>query len=369
VYGTERSISCRVEPIARDGRPIGSGIVLTEHSASGERTRRRRDVAVTSGRTSRYGFMDLIGTAPALREALRLARAAARGPQTKPILVVGESGTGKELVAHAIHGEGRRAERPFVAVNCGALPRELVESELFGYAAGAFTGARREGQAGKFEAAHGGTIFLDEVDSVPLELQGKFLRVLDGGEVVRLGTATSVAVDVRVVAASNVDLRQRVEEGTFRLDLFHRLAVVEIFLPPLRERREDILVLAEAFLRQEASEAGRRPLALAAEVAAWLEAYEWPGNVRELRNLCARWVVTVEGREVRPEDVPRHVREALEAPLGTARQGRAGLRETEDAIIRQALHESGGRVGEAARRLDVARTTIYRRLKRWNGPS
>jgi transcriptional regulator of acetoin/glycerol metabolism len=360
--GTERAVLCRVDPIAQDGRVIGSAIVLIEPSAGGEKARRRREAVPTPGRTSRYGFTDLFGTAPALREALSLARAAARGPQTKSILVVGESGTGKELVAHAIHGESRRAERPFVTVNCGALPRELIESELFGYAAGAFTGARREGQAGKFEAAHGGTIFLDEVDSVPLELQGKFLRVLDGGEVVRLGTATPVVVDVRVVAASNVDLRRQVEEGAFRLDLFHRLGVVEIFLPPLRERREDILVLAEAFLKQEASEAGRRPLTLVPEVAAWLEAYDWPGNVRELRNLCARWAVTVEGREVRPEDVPRHVREPRP---GAVRPARGGLRQTEDAIIRQALHESGGRVGEAARRLDVARTTVYRRLKRW----
>jgi transcriptional regulator of acetoin/glycerol metabolism len=364
-HGTERPVACRVEPISRDGRAIGSALVLTEYSAAVEIPRRRREAPAASGRTSRYGFADLIGTAPALREALSLARAAARGPQTKPILVVGESGTGKELVAHAIHAESRRAERPFVAVNCGALPRELVESELFGYATGAFTGARREGLAGKFEAAHGGTIFLDEVDSVPLELQGKFLRVLDGGEVVRLGSAAPVAVDVRVVAASNVDLRRRVEEGTFRLDLFHRLGVVEIFLPPLRERREDILVLAVHFLNQEAREAERAPLIFVPEVAAWLEAYHWPGNVRELRNLCARWMVTVEGREVRPEDVPRHVREAPEVRPETAPHGPGGLRQTEDAIIRQALYESGGRVGEAARRLDIARTTIYRRLKRW----
>lgn len=367
-HGTERPVACRVDPIARDGRTLGSAIVLTESSAGGERPRRRREAALPAGRTSRYAFTDLIGSAPAFWEALSLARAAARGPHTKPILVVGESGTGKEMVAHAIHGESRRADRPFVAVNCSALPGELVESELFGYAAGAFTGARREGQAGKFEAAHGGTILLDEVDSMPLELQGKFLRVLEGGEVVRLGSAAPVAVDVRVVAASNVDLRHRVEEGTFRLDLFHRLGVVEIFLPPLRERREDILLLAEAFLKQEASEAGRDPLTLLPEVAACLEAYHWPGNVRELRNLCARWVVTVEGREVRPEDVPRHVREALETRSSATRPGRGGLRQSEDAIIKQALLESGGRVGEAARRLDVARTTIYRRLKRWNAP-
>ena len=203
---------------------------------------------------------------------------------------------------------------------------------------------------------------------MPFELQGKFLRVLEGGEVVRLGSAAPVRVDVRVVAASNVDLRKRVDEGSFRLDLFHRLAVVEIFLPPLRERREDIRLLAEAFLGQEASEAERSPLTLLPEVAASLEAYHWPGNVRELRNLCARWAVTVQGRVVRPEDVPRHVREASGARPSAPQADRSGLRQTEDAIIKQALLESGGRVGEAARRLDVARTTIYRRLKRWSAP-
>jgi sigma-54 dependent transcriptional regulator, acetoin dehydrogenase operon transcriptional activator AcoR len=170
---------------------------------------------------------------------------------------------------------------------------------------------------------------------------------------------------VRVVAASSVDLRRRVEEGSFRLDLFHRLGVVEIELPPLRERRQDILVLASTFLRQEASEAGHQPLTLLPEVAACLEAYHWPGNVRELRNLCARWAVTVEGREVRLEDVPRHVSEAVEQRPGATRPGRGGLRQSEDVLIKQALLESGGRVGEAARRLEVARTTIYRRLKRW----
>ena len=359
------SLTCRIDPISRDGQAIGSAIVLTEGSGAGGRPRRRREVAAASRRTSRYGFADILGAAPALREALSLARAAARALHPKPILIVGESGTGKELVAHAIHAESGRANGPFVAVNCGALPRELIESELFGYATGAFTGARREGQAGKFESAHGGTIFLDEVDSVPFELQGKFLRVLEGGEVVRLGSATPVSVEVRVVAASSVDLRRRVEEGSFRLDLFHRLGVVEIELPPLRERRQDILVLASTFLRQEASEAGRQPLTLLPEVAACLEAYHWPGNVRELRNLCARWAVTVEGREVRLEDVPRHVSEAVEQRPGATRPGRGGLRQSEDALIKQALLESGGRVGEAARRLEVARTTIYRRLKRW----
>jgi len=358
-------VTCRIDPISRDGQAIGSAIVLTEGPGAGGRSRRRREADATPRQTSRYGFGDIIGAAPALREALSLARAAARASHPKPILIVGESGTGKELVAHAIHAASVRSNGPFVAVNCGALPRELIESELFGYTTGAFTGARREGQAGKFESAHGGTIFLDEVDSVPFELQGKFLRVLEGGEVVRLGSATPVSVEVRLVAASSVDLRRRVEEGSFRLDLFHRLGVVEIELPPLRERVEDILVLANTFLRQEASEGRHRPLELLPEVAACLEAYHWPGNVRELRNLCARWAVTVEGRAVALDDIPRHVRDAVERrPRGT-HADRGGLRQSEDAIIKQALLESGGRVGEAARRLDVARTTIYRRLKRW----
>ena len=358
-------VTCRIDPISRDGQAIGSAIVLTEGPGAGGRSRRRREADATPRQTSRYGFGDIIGAAPALREALSLARAAARASHPKPILTVGESGTGKELVAHAIHAASVRSNGPFVAVNCGALPRELIESELFGYTTGAFTGARREGQAGKFESAHGGTIFLDEVDSVPFELQGKFLRVLEGGEVVRLGSATPVSVEVRLVAASSVDLRRRVEEGSFRLDLFHRLGVVEIELPPLRERVEDILVLANTFLRQEASEGRHRPLELLPEVAACLEAYHWPGNVRELRNLCARWAVTVEGRAVALDDIPRHVRDAVERrPRGTLAD-RGGLRQSEDAIIKQALLESGGRVGEAARRLDVARTTIYRRLKRW----
>ena len=168
---------------------------------------------------------------------MKLASAVSAGAQQKPVLILGESGTGKELIAHAIHAESARASRPFVAVNCGALPRELVESELFGYVAGAFTGARREGQAGKFEAAQGGTLFLDEIDSMPMEAQAKLLRVVETREVVRLGSARPVALDVAIMAASVQDLRQRVEEGAFRLDLFHRLSVVEIVMPPLRERR------------------------------------------------------------------------------------------------------------------------------------
>jgi transcriptional regulator with PAS, ATPase and Fis domain len=311
----------------------------------------------------KYSFADILGDSPALQDAITLARAVARSPSLKPVLILGESGTGKEVIAHAIHSESARSDRPFVAVNCGALPRELVESELFGYSPGAFTGARREGQAGKFEAAQGGTVFLDEVDSMPAEVQAKLLRVIETSEVVRLGSTKPIGLDVAIMAASGADARQRVEEGAFRLDLFHRLSVVEIVMPPLRERRGDIPLLATAFLDRECAELGREPLLLSREAADLLAAFHWPGNIRELQNVCARWAITVAGREIRSADLPAQIRDgAGPEPAGALGES---LRGREDAIIRQALIETGGHVAEAARRLAINKTTIYRRMKRW----
>ena len=339
--GGPRGLLCRVEPVTQDGRLLGSAVLLSPRSAAPVRGRSgsRPLSAVTA---AKYTFADFLGEAPSLREALDLARAAARLPHDKPLLLGGESGTGKELLAHAIHAESRRADGPFVAVNCGALPRELVESELFGYVAGAFTGAHREGHAGRFQAADGGTIFLDEIDSVPLELQAKFLRILEDGEVVRLGSARPVHVDVRVVAASSVDLGQRVREGRFRLDLFHRLGVVEIVLPPLRDRGDDVLRLATAFLEQECAGAGRAPLGISATAAECLVRYDWPGNVRELQNLCTRLVLTVPAPEFRREHLPRHIREAASTGSGAAEAG--SLRQVQDAAIQRTLWETGGDV-------------------------
>ena len=360
--GAEKVALCRVEPIIREGRTLGSVVVLSDRSTVSAREKGRTAMRNPGPGPTKYTFADILGNSPVLRETLNLARAAAHSPHQKPVLLVGESGTGKELVAQAIHAESRKASGPFVAVDCGALPKELVESELFGYAPGAFTGARREGQAGKFEAAHEGTLFLDEIDSLPMELQPKFLRALEGGEVVRLGSATPVSVDVRIVAACSVDLRRSVQEGTFRLDLYHRLSVIEIFLPPLRERGDDILLLAAAFIEQACAEVGKEALAVSPEVADCLRAYSWPGNIRELRNVCTRWALTVEGAEILLQHVAGHIREAV--PLKPFADG--GLRRAEDAIIRRTLMETGGDVGEAARRLGIAKTTIYRRLKRRN---
>lgn len=359
--GGETVARCRVEVVVRDGRSLGAVVIISDRPG-GSGHERKAIVPAASPPRPKYTFADILGEAPGWRAALSLAMTAACRPHPAPVLLVGESGTGKELVAHAIHAESPRAPRPFVVINCGALPTELVESELFGYAPGAFTGARREGQPGKFEAANGGGVFLDEVDSLPRELQGKFLRVLEGGEVVRIGSVNPVPVDVRIVAACNVDLRRRVEEGAFRLDLFYRLSVIEIILPPLRERPADVLLLAAAFLKQECAAAGRAPLAVSSAVAEDLKRYGWPGNARELRNLCTWWAMTVTGPEIRPEHLPRQIGDA-------SRPGAAGgLRRFEDALVRQALAEAKGDVGEAARRLGVAKTTIYRRMKRWDAP-
>jgi transcriptional regulator with PAS, ATPase and Fis domain len=289
------------------------------------------------------------------------ARSAAAAPAGRPVLLVGETGTGKELVAHAIHAGGPRVRGPFVAVHCGALSRDLIESDLFGHSPGAFTGALRDGRTGRFEAAHGGTIFLDEIDSLPMDLQVKFLRVLEEGEVVKLGSSIPLFVDVRLIAATSSDLRRLVEENLFRLDLLHRLCVHEIVLPPLRERREDVPLLVEAFLERESALVGRAAPRPTAETIRALQEYSWPGNVRELRNLCSLWAQTREG-QILPEHLPAAIREPSKAPAS-----KPTLRQSEEAVIRRALAECGGNVKEAAAKLGVAKTTVYRHLKKWAG--
>jgi transcriptional regulator of acetoin/glycerol metabolism len=365
--GRARTVACRIEPMTVDGRTLGSVVMVSGRSPRMITGRAAsRTVAPPSGSRAlrpKYSFSDILGESPALQDALRLARAVARCQGLKPTMILGESGTGKEVLAHAIHSESDRVDKPFVAVNCGALPRELVESELFGYSSGAFTGARREGQAGKFEAAQGGTIFLDEVDSMPMEVQAKLLRVIETNEVVRLGSTRPIGLDVAIMAASGPDARRRVENGLFRLDLFHRLSVVEILMPPLRERSGDIPMLTGVFLERECTALGRELLTLSQDAADLLSAFHWPGNIRELQNVCARWAITVVGRQIRTQDLPAHIRGGAGPGPEAALQG--SLQGRQDVIIRQTLLETGGRVAEAARRLAINKTTIYRRMKRW----
>jgi transcriptional regulator with PAS, ATPase and Fis domain len=288
------------------------------------------------------------------------------------VLIMGESGTGKEMVAQAIHHMGNRAAQPFVPVNCAAIPEELLESELFGHVRGAFTGAINPRQ-GRFQLAHGGTLFLDEIGEMSPKLQVKLLRVLQERVFEPVGSDKAVRVDVRVVAATNRDLRQAVGEGSFREDLFYRLNVLPIYLPPLRERREDIPLLIAHFLNFQSRKKGKGIEAIEEEALALLERYDWPGNVRELENLIERLVVLNEDGVIRAKDIPGYFSEprgAKREPIAAVALPSEGvnldefLKVIEVELMRQALERTGGNKSRAAELLKLNRTTLVERLRR-----
>jgi DNA-binding NtrC family response regulator len=310
---------------------------------------------------SRYTLDAIVAESVAMRAALDLARRAARGPST--VLITGESGTGKELVARAVHYHSDRVGAPFLAVNCRALAAGVLESELFGHEKGAFTGASAARQ-GLFEQSAGGTLFLDEIGEIDLDFQAKLLRALQEKQIRRVGGGADIGVDVRIVAATNRDLRAAVKGGSFREDLYFRLAVIPIHLLPLRERREDVLPLARHFLARWTGELGRSGLGWTPEVEAHLCRHAWPGNVRELENAIERGVVLARGSAIELADV------TLEEPTGDDAAAVAGgsLREFLDAAaaerIRAALAEVSGVRAEAARRLGIDRATLYRLMRK-----
>ena len=293
----------------------------------------------------------------ALRQQLALM-AATNGR----VLIYGESGTGKELVAHAIHAMSPRAAEPFVEVNCAAIPEELIESELFGHLKGSFTGAH-EDKIGKFQKAHGGTLFLDEVGDMSLKTQAKVLRALDEQRFQPVGASESVQVDVRVIAATNKNLQEEIERGNFREDLFYRLNVIPIYVPPLRERIEDIPLLADHFLQEFTSAYGRKPKELTPEAYALLQSYHWPGNVRELRNLMERIVIMNPQTRIDARHIPlprsRPVTRPMES-FGSLQEVRAAV---EREFILKKLQETGGNVSRAAELLGLERSHLYRKMK------
>ncbi len=322
---------------------------------------------------------EIIGEAPAMQEVFRAIGRLSRSNIT--VLINGESGTGKELVAHALHRHSPRANEPFIALNTAAIPRDLLESELFGHERGAFTGAQSS-RRGRFEQADGGTLFLDEIGDMPAELQTRLLRVLADGEFYRVGGHTPIKVDVRIIAATHQNLEQRVQQGLFREDLFHRLNVIRIHIPSLRDRREDIPLLLRYFLAEAGKELNVEPKILRDEVEKYLCRLDWPGNVRQLVNFCRWLTVMASGREVHMDDLPQELKPEAAQVSATSdwesalkrwadqrlAAGEEGLLDHavpsfERIVIKAALQHSGGRRQDAAKLLGWGRNTLTRKIK------
>ncbi|HYP53950.1 MAG TPA: sigma-54 dependent transcriptional regulator [Pyrinomonadaceae bacterium] len=351
---------------------------ITETVAAGVRARRkeeeRQSLRRAMSRSVERG--SIIGRSDKMQAVFNLVDQVA--PARSTVLITGESGTGKELIAKAIHENSPRAPRQFVTVNSSNIPSELLESELFGHTRGAFTGAVAA-KKGLFEVADGGTIFLDEIGDIPPETQARLLRVIQEREFIPLGDTSPRRVDVRIIAATNIDLKEAVRQGTFREDLYYRLAVVPIELPPLRERREDILQLAQHFVRKYNEENSRRVNdQLPPDVLALLEAYNWPGNVRELENVIERAVVIAPGEEISRQCLPREIAEPrksdelVRANAGGGPDVSRGInfydevRHFEVDLIRRALEQTGGHQSRAARLLGMNATTLNSKIKTYN---
>jgi two-component system response regulator HydG len=325
----------------------------------------RRNTELEARLDERYGFDQIIGTAPPMEAMFRTMRQVA--PTDVTVLIAGESGTGKELVARALHQNSRRSQRPLVTLNCAALPESLLESELFGHEKGAFTGAASR-KVGFFEYAEGGTLFLDEVGEMPLTTQVKLLRTLEQREIVRLGSNAPISVDIRIIAATNKKLLEEVSEGRFREDLYFRLKVISLEIPPLRDRVGDIPALVEAFLAEFSERHGRVIDGLVPEVMGALQAHPWPGNVRELRNVLESMVVTSPGPLLTPMDLPPGLAAAppavVPASLGQTLAGMTA-KEVELEHIRATLERVGGHRKKAAQLMAIGERTLFRKIKEY----
>ncbi|KFA89912.1 sigma-54-dependent transcriptional regulator [Archangium violaceum] len=365
------------KPIARDRLLVALRNALKQQAMLEELQALRAEV----------GRYDMVGSGPAMQRIFSLIQRTA--PSEGRVLITGENGTGKELIARALHQNSKRKNAPFVKLNCAAVPHELIESELFGHEKGAFTGAVSV-RRGKFELAHEGTLFLDEIGDMPQAMQTKLLRVLQEGELERVGGAETLKVNVRVIAATNKNLEKEIEAGRFREDLYYRINVVQIHSPPLRERREDLPALIDAFLKEACTKNGRRPLSLSPDALAVMSAYDYPGNVRELRNLVERLAILCEGPVVQGQEaaellprgkgtVPQSAAPSVPPPIPTAapaapapgggfrpRVDRTFREQVEDAereIILFTLAHTQDNVTEAARLLDLERGHFYKKMK------
>jgi two-component system response regulator AtoC len=368
-HGTEKTAVEAMKRGAEDyvPKPFDNDEIRLVVRRALERTRLEREHRLLLEQIERdYGFGSLIGSGPAMRRVFETIKKVAETDLT--VLVRGESGTGKELVAQALHYRSARRKRPFVAVNCAAISRELVESELFGHERGAFTGADAR-RIGRFEAAHGGTLLLDEIGDMPLETQAKVLRVLQERSFERVGGAAVVRVDVRVVAATHRDLEAEVAASRFRQDLYYRLRVVELELPPLRERPEDVPALVDRFLAQLAERLARKKAAMSSEATTELARYAWPGNVRELRNVVERAAVLATGEHIEAADLGLDVSTKpalgganfLELPFSEAKRRAVEL--FERAYLGEALHRHGGNVSHTAEAIGMVRQSLQQKMR------
>jgi transcriptional regulator with PAS, ATPase and Fis domain len=337
-------------------------MLLTIEKALEERRLRHEVSTLRNELRTRYHFESIIGKSRAMQEVFALIEHVAGSRST--VMIYGKSGTGKELVAKAIHYNSQRAAKPFVAVNCAAIPAELLESELFGHEKGAFTGAIAT-KVGKFELATGGSLFLDEVGSMRLDLQAKILRALQEREIERVGGTRTIKIDVRVIAATNRDLKKAVEESTFREDLYYRLNVVPITLPDLKDRQEDIPLLANHFMQKFAKESNPAIHEISKEAMAILLSYPWPGNVRELENVIERAVTLGHGPAIQPSDLPSHLAGGA-GPVEKALVQEATLEDLERDYIKAVLRQTKGHQIRAAAILGIDRRTLYRKIRRYN---
>jgi len=361
-----------LEPMVKDGERLGILLRLPARRAAPSRTQGRDGASAMEREADQGTFARIVGEAPSLRQAVGRARQLAKS--RAPVLLLGETGVGKDVFAQCLHAASTGKEGTFVALNCGGFSRELLTSELFGYVEGAFTGARRGGMVGKIEAADGGTLFLDEIGEMPKDLQPHFLRVLESGEVYRIGETRPRKVNFRLIAATNRDLRGEVEAGRFRMDLFYRVAVTSIAIPALRERASDISLLAAHLMRELAERQGLAPRPLSLGAIETLKAYAWPGNVRELRNVIEGMLLTAEGEELTEADVPDEIRTPAGAtialPAGTSappepQLGLTGMENAERLALLRAMQVHKGNLTAVARDLGIAKSTVYAKLRRF----
>ncbi|MBM7561878.1 sigma-54 interaction domain-containing protein [Fusibacter tunisiensis] len=321
-------------------------------------------------RGAKYNWKTIVGNSILMQEVKKMASRSAKTDSN--VLIIGESGTGKELFAHAIHNESKRAEGPFVKINCAAIPKDLLESELFGYEEGAFTGAKKQGKIGKFELAAGGTIFLDEIGDMPLEMQVKILRVLQEKEIERIGGNRTIPVDCRIIAATNHDLKERIKEQAFREDLYYRLNVINIEVPPLRNRKEDIEVLTLKLMEKLSGSLGKYVNNITVDALESLKAYNWPGNIRELENVIERAINLTDQETIELQHLPMHViahhKEAdLSQPVSPThlQSLREAVEEIEKSTILNCLKVMNYNKLKAAKVLGISRTSLYEKIEKY----